>query len=82
MMFFLDGEPCSTQWRELSISRALLANLGFGEYRRKNWYLRITPYLNLGLQKLSLNLGLWDFILSQCWITAPFEIGIMGLHST
>ncbi len=27
------------------INRAMLANLGFGDYRRKNWDLGIKPYL-------------------------------------
>ncbi len=36
----------------------------------------ITLHLNLGLQKLVLNLGLWDFTRGQFGITAPFEIGM------
>ncbi len=49
---------------------APLANLGFfWNYRGKNWDLGIPTYLNLGLQKWGLYLGLWDFTLSHFGIT-------------
>ncbi len=71
-------------------NRAPLANLGFGDYRGKNWDFGIRPHLNLGLQKSGLNLGLQDFIWCNfgvqlnsklgLWDYTPFEIGIPGLH--
>ena len=58
------------------ICRTPLANLGFWDYRGKNWDFGITTHLNLGLQKLGLNLGLQDSFGANLGLQPNSKLGL------